>query len=84
MYTRGVGVDHPDSQTSGWFAPLVAGRLLWSIAQSVRFELGLGATVPLKRYPFVFDPGGGTGPQELDRLSAVGALLTLGVAYEFP
>jgi hypothetical protein len=84
MHTVGLGVDHPDSQTSAWLAPLVAGRLLWSVAESVRFELGLGATVPLRRYPFVFTPGGATGPQEFDDLAPVGALLTLGVAYELP
>jgi len=82
--TVGLGVDHPDSQTSAWFAPLLAGRLLWAVAESVRFELGLGATVPLRRYPFVFTPAGASGPQDFHQLAPVGAFLTLGVAYEFP
>jgi hypothetical protein len=84
MYTTGVGVDHPDSQTNPWFAPLLAGRLLWSISESIRVEAGLGATVPLRRYPFVFTPAGGAGPQTFHDLAPVGALLTLGVAYVFP
>jgi hypothetical protein len=84
MHTVGVGVDHPESQTTGWFAPLLAGRILWSVAEGFRFELGLGATVPLRRYPFVFSPGGATGPQEFHDLAPIGAFLTLGVAYEFP
>jgi hypothetical protein len=84
MHTTGLGVDHPDSQANGWFAPLLAGRLLWSVAEGVRLELGLGATVPLRRYPFVFTPGGATSSQVFHDLAPVGAFLTLGVAYEFP
>lgn len=83
IYTVGLGVDHPDSQVNGWLAPLLAGRLLWSVAESVRIDVGLGATVPLRRYPFVFTPGGSNTPQKFHELAPLGGFLTLGVAYEF-
>lgn len=82
--TKGTGLDHPEAEWHPWFAPVVMARLGWSAFDHVDLEFGLGATFPLRRYPFAFDSGNGGQPTDVFQLRPVGALFTIGVAYTVP
>lgn len=84
MHSSGFGVDHEDTKSSAWIAPMALGRLAWAVAGGFRTEFGVGAAVPVRRYSFDFESGRAKGSTELYSFPAVGALVTLGVVFELP
>jgi hypothetical protein len=82
--TQGQRLDQNQHSSRLWLAPGASARASLELARGLLVEVSGGVEVPVRRYPFAYDPDGNGGVVEVHEVRFVAETLSVGLGYRFP
>jgi hypothetical protein len=82
--TQGKGLDQAERSARFWLAPGALGRASWELGRGLVAEFAGGFAVPLRRYPFEYDPAGNGSTVQVHAVPFAAGALSAGARYRFP